>query len=171
MKKALNEIGSRAARLRLLALLGLGVLAVSAVALSACGSTDNNSGQAEAAGEAPAGAQTLPVKLDDFSFSPKNATAQAGSVTIEASNDGAVVHELVLFETNTDPAKLPTEANGEVNEDKLAQTAESPGEIEDVDPGKTKSGKFDLTPGKYVMFCNVPGHYAADMYGTLTVTK
>ena len=168
MKHSDGEIGSRV-RSRWYALLGLGVFAVLAVALSACGSTNNNSGQAEAADEAPAGAQTLQVKLDDFSFSPKNATAQAGSVTIEASNVGRVVHELVLFKTSTDPAKLPTEANGEVNEDKLAQTAESPGEIEDVDPGKTKSGKFDLTPGTYVVFCNIPGHYTADMYGTLTV--
>lgn len=171
MRKATSEIGSGAARLRLLALLGLGVLAVLAVALSACGSTDNNSGQAEAADEGPAGGQTLEVKLDDYSFNPKNATVKAGSTVIETSNDGAVVHELVLFKTDTDPAKLPTEPNGEVNEEKLEQTVETPGEIADVDPGKTKSGKFELTPGTYVMFCNVPGHYAASMYGTLTVTK
>ena len=45
------------------------------------------------------------------------------------------------------------------------------GEIPDVEADKTKSEEFELTPGKYVMFCNLPGHYAAGMYGTLTVTK
>ena len=28
---------------------------------------------------------------------------------------------------------------------------------------------FDLTPGDYVMYCNVAGHYKLKMYGTLTV--
>jgi uncharacterized cupredoxin-like copper-binding protein len=69
------------------------------------------------------------------------------------------------------PAKLPTEANGDVDEEKLDETAEEAGEIADVEPGDTKSEEFDLKPGKYVMFCNIPGHYAQGMYGTLTVTK
>ena len=26
----------------------------------------------------------------------------------------------------------------------------------------------DLTPGKYAMICNLPGHYQRGMYGSLT---
>ena len=107
--------------------------------------------------------------MGEFFFKPSDATATAGATTIEAPNEGSVEHELVVFKTNMDPAKLPTEANGEVNEEKMDKIAESAGEIPDVEAGDTKSAQFKLTPGKYVMFCNLPGHYAAGMYGTLTV--
>lgn len=126
-------------------------------------------GETVAAGEG-AGA-TLTIKMGDFFFAPKDATAKAGATTIEAPNEGSVEHELVLFKTNMDPAKLPTEAGGGVDEEKMDQIAEEGGEVPDVEAGVTKSGKFHLTPGKYVMFCNLPGHYAQGMYGTLTVTK
>jgi uncharacterized cupredoxin-like copper-binding protein len=92
-------------------------------------------------------------------------------VTIDAPNDGQLEHELVLFKTNTDPANLPTASDGGVDEEKLDKVAGEVGEIADVEAGDSGSGKFDLTPGKYVMFCNLPGHYAQGMYGTLTVTK
>ncbi|MGZ5326593.1 MAG: plastocyanin/azurin family copper-binding protein [Solirubrobacterales bacterium] len=43
------------------------------------------------------------------------------------------------------------------------------GEIEGVQPGQSKSGSFEFTPGKYVMFCNLPAHYKQGMYGSITV--
>ena len=43
------------------------------------------------------------------------------------------------------------------------------GEVSETPPGKTGTTKLDLVPGDYVMFCNVPGHYAAGMYGRLNV--
>ena len=118
-----------------------------------------------------AGGETLVIKMDDYSFEPKDAAAKAGSVTIEAPNEGTVEHELVLFKSDKNPADLPTESNGGVDEEKLDKEAEEVGEIADVEAGESKSETFDLTPGKYVMFCNLPGHYAMGMYGSLTVTK
>lgn len=151
----------------------LALVAVAAIFVAGCGgdsdTTTTTENETTAAGGG-AGA-TLAIKMGDFFFAPKDATAQAGPTTIEAPNEGSVEHELVLFKTNTDPAKLPTEANGEVDEEKLDKVAEEVGEIADVEPGDTKSGKFNLTPGKYAMFCNLPGHYAQGMYGTLTVAK
>jgi uncharacterized cupredoxin-like copper-binding protein len=125
----------------------------------------------EAGAAAGAEAATLTIKMGEFFFDPKDATAKAGPTTIEAPNQGKVEHELVLFKTDMNPAKLPPEASGEVDEEKMDKVAESAGEIPDVEPGETKSADFELTPGRYVMFCNLPGHYAAGMYGTLTVTK
>jgi len=115
------------------------------------------------------GGRPLEIKMGDYFFSPSAATAKAGKATIVAPNEGTVEHELVVFKTNLDPAKLPTESNGGVDEEKLDEIAEEEGEVADVAAGETKSGNFELTPGKYVIFCNLPGHYAQGMYGTLTV--
>lgn len=156
----------------------LALLAVTAIFIVGCGGgngTTTTTTTTEAENEAAAGgggaSATLTIKMGDYSFSPKDATAKAGKTKIEAPNEGSVEHELVLFRTNMNPAKLPTEANGDVDEEKLDEVAEEAGEIADVEPGETKSEEFNLKPGKYVMFCNIPGHYAQGMYGTLTVTE
>jgi uncharacterized cupredoxin-like copper-binding protein len=153
------------------------LLALAGTLTIGCGGDDGTTtttSEAEteaAAAGAATGGKTVEIRMGEFYFDPKNATAPAGQTTIEAPNEGSVEHELVLFKTNKNPAKLPTEANGEVDEEKLDKEAEEAGEIADVEAGETKSESFNLTPGKYVMFCNLPGHYTAGMYGTLTVTK
>jgi uncharacterized cupredoxin-like copper-binding protein len=150
------------------------LLAAAAIAFAGCGGSDSSSSTATTTetvttGGGGAGGKTLEIKMGDYFFSPADTTAEAGPTAIEAPNEGSVEHELVVFKTNMDPAQLPTEANGEVNEEKMDKIAESAGEIPDVEAGDTKSGNFELTPGKYVIFCNLPGHYAQGMYGTLTV--
>ena len=150
-----------------LALLGAALLSLG---VAACGDDDNDTTttQAQTTGEGAPKGGPLEIKMGDYFFDPKDATVEAGSVTIGAPNEGKVMHELMLLKTNTDPAKLPTGPDGGV-EEKLHEAAEENGEIDDVLPGETKSRTFDLTPGKWVMFCNVPGHYAQGMYGSLTV--
>jgi uncharacterized cupredoxin-like copper-binding protein len=39
-----------------------------------------------------------------------------------------------------------------------------------TDPGARKSGKVNMKPGTYTLYCTVPGHEAAGMKATLTVT-
>jgi len=149
---------------------------VAGLLIAGCGgSNDNESSATESENETAAtetgggGGAKLEVKMGDYFFSPADPTAAAGKTTIEAPNEGSVEHELVVFKTEKNPADLPTEANGDVDEEKLDQEAEEAGEVADVEPGETKSESFNLTPGKYVIFCNIPGHYARGMYGTLTV--
>jgi uncharacterized cupredoxin-like copper-binding protein len=146
--------------------------AVAGVLASGCGGDDGTTAtNAETEATAAPTAQSIEIKMGEFFFDPKNATAKVGPTTIEAPNIGQTEHELVLFKSDMNPAKLPTEGNGAVDEEKLDKVAEEAGEIPDVEAGESKSEEFELTPGKYVMFCNLPGHYAAGMYGTLTVTK
>jgi uncharacterized cupredoxin-like copper-binding protein len=116
-----------------------------------------------------ASSNELTVKLGDYSFTPSDPTVKAGKLTITAPNDGQIQHELVVLKTDQNAASLP-QKGAEVDEDALeAKGVENEGEITDVAPGQSKSNDYNLEPGHYVMICNVPGHYAQGMYGTLTV--
>jgi uncharacterized cupredoxin-like copper-binding protein len=154
-KKAINGLGAGAL---LLAFAGCG------------GGGDNESTTTQAQAPAQPAGGALTIGMSDYAFSPNDTTTNAGTVRVSAPNQGQLPHELVLFKTNKSPGSLPTLSNGEVDEEGLeASGVESPGEIEDVGPGETKSAALKLTPGKYVMICNLPGHYKQGMYGTLTV--
>lgn len=149
------------------ALISFGLIA------AGCGGSSDSSTESSTHAQAPAGGGAVSTSLkigmkDDF-FVPKAASAGAGSVKITAVNQGKLVHELVLAKTNVDPAKLPTTSDGEVDEAKLESLGQDAGEVADVSPGASKAGTFKLAAGNYVMFCNIPGHYAAGMYGTITV--
>lgn len=145
--------------------------ALAAITIGACGGDDDgddDGATTEAGTETAAGPGTVTVEMGDFFFDPKDVTADAGSVTISAPNVGQVEHELILFKSDADPASLPL-SGGDVDEEALEeQGAEEAGEIEDVAPGETKEKGFELTAGKYVMFCNLPGHYKQGMYGSVT---
>ncbi len=156
-------------------------LLVVGLAAVGCGGSDETTTTVEAAEtetEAPetdeagsettvpaAGGQELTIKMGDFYYKPSDVTAKAGSVTITAPNEGGAPHELVIAKTNDDPAKLPTVADGSVDEAQL----DIPGEVEEVEAGATGTATLDLSAAKYVMFCNLPGHYKGGMYGSLTV--
>ncbi len=43
------------------------------------------------------------------------------------------------------------------------------GEISELEPGESGSLTVTLTPGKYMLYCNVAGHYASGMWVLLTV--
>ncbi len=107
----------------------------------------------------------LRVKLDEYKLKPDIASVKAGAVRIQADNVGDGEHELVVAASDLKPAKLPTTGDGDVDEDALDVI----GEIPEMPPGKTGTTTLDLPPGKYVMFCNVPGHYVAGMSGRLNV--
>jgi uncharacterized cupredoxin-like copper-binding protein len=148
------------------------VVALAAGAVASCGGDDdgNGDGTTTAADTGTlGGASAVTIKMGEFYFNPKDVTAAAGTVEISAPNEGQTEHEMVLFRSDADPASLPVSGN-EVDEQAFeAQGAENLGEIEEVGPGQTKSGSFKLTTGKYVMICNLPGHYAQGMYGSVTV--
>ena len=79
-----------------------------------------------------------------------------------ARNVGDREHEFVLIRTSRAPSRLRLTGDG-------ASEAGAVGEISEQKPGKSASHTFKLTPGRYTYICNLPGHYQAGMYGTLTV--
>ena len=43
------------------------------------------------------------------------------------------------------------------------------GEVEDIEPGKTKRFSVNLKRGSYVLLCNVAGHYKLGQYSAFRV--
>jgi uncharacterized cupredoxin-like copper-binding protein len=108
------------------------------------------------------------VLLEDFQVERDVAIVPAGTVSLRIRNQGPTSHELIVVRSDLAPDKLPLQSDGlTVNEDgrgvKLLEEAEGL----DIDDRKTMV--LDLTPGNYVMYCNLEGHYLGGMYAALTV--
>ena len=108
------------------------------------------------------GASTsLNVNMTDFVFNPNNFTVPAGEeITIEATNNGAVEHELVIFNFGTDAGdKFDDE-----DEDNIYWEVE-------VEPGESTTVTFTAPsqPGEYFVSCGIAGHLEAGMVGKLIV--
>jgi uncharacterized cupredoxin-like copper-binding protein len=141
--------------------------------LAACSSTGATSAPPASSSASDGGGgsgTTITATETEFKISLSAESASAGKVTFVAKNDGKIQHELVLFKTDLAPDALPTESDeAEVNEE--GPGVEHIAEVEDVDPGTTKSFTVDdLEAGKYVLLCYVPGHYQSGMHVAFTVT-
>ena len=96
-------------------------------------------------------------------------TMKAGTVTFSISNQGTIQHELLVFKSDLAPAKYPTDAAGDIQEDGAGVNLLSDGD--NIDPQGTQSRTVDLTAaGTYLFVCNIPGHFKAGMYTVVTVT-
>ena len=74
---------------------------------------------------------------------------------VNAENIGPIdPHELVIIRTDLDESELLQDDTGFVLEDGDG-ILKFLGEIEEFDPGGSMSGVFKLTPGRYILFCNI----------------
>ena len=156
----------------LLALLSFGV--------AACG--DDGETAESTAGE-PAGAATenvVKVQLgenpDGYFVKVDRNTVPAGTTTFVIDNVGTMHHEMAIFKTDLAPGELPLTDDGKVDEEKAGLVAEAVyarpvrgGEDHRIRDGRGVNFTIDLEPGKYVLLCNLPGHYAAGQYIGFTV--
>ena len=89
-------------------------------------------------------AATLSIEAHEFSLSPSDLHAAAGSVVIQYKNAGAIQHTLMI--DGVAGFKLDVPKAG------------------DVDTATVK-----LVPGTYTLYCDIPGHRQAGMEDHLTV--
>ena len=97
----------------------------------------------------PAGGKAAgPVKVQEKEYSITlggGSTLAPGKLSFEVANVGKIQHDLAVAGSGK-AAKTPL-----------------------IDPGKTQLLKVDLTPGKYKLYCTVPGHEQLGMKTEVTV--
>ncbi len=108
---------------------------------AACGGGGGGSSYKQPKGSAQ---KTLDIKGGNFFFDPKSSELPAGVDAIKLESEGGT-HTLVF-----DKGKVP-------------------GFQLEASSGKSDELKVDLKPGKYTIYCDIPGHREAGMEGTITV--
>jgi len=118
------------------------VFVVLAAALAACG---------------PKGPTVVDVTLTEYKIEMSKTSVPAGQVKFNITNEGSIVHELVL------------EPGGAVDDPLEGNNQES--EVEDIQPGQTVTLEWTIdTPGEYQLTCHLPGHFENGMVLPFSVT-
>ncbi|HEY8681123.1 MAG TPA: plastocyanin/azurin family copper-binding protein [Candidatus Dormibacteraeota bacterium] len=119
------------------------LLTLGLAAVVACGGGGGTSGGSGA----PAG--STQVNVMDFNFKPKDMTVSSGKVVFFLINSGPSAHDMLIADsTGKTLARSSLVQSGDTFTFTVA----------------------NLAAGKYVFYCDVPGHRASGMEGTLTVT-
>jgi uncharacterized cupredoxin-like copper-binding protein len=107
------------------------------------------------------------MKMAIMSIKIDKKTVPHGKVTFQVKNASKeTLHEMLISPIASETTVLPYIDNeNRVDEEKSGDL----GEVSELDPGKSGALTLDLKPGLYLLFCNVPGHYAAGMWTTLKV--
>ena len=108
------------------------------------------------------------VLLDDFTLRRDVAVVPAGTVRFRIRNQGPTTHEFIVVRTDRAPDKLPLQRDG-LTADEEARGVELIDEAEGLDIDDRQTLVLRLTPGHYVLYCNLEGHYLGGMYAALTV--
>lgn len=103
------------------------------------------------------------VQLKEFKVLPTPVKAKGGHVSFSIKNTGKIDHEFIVLKTKTPAAKLPVKGGKAVETGRV-------GRVGPLKPGASKSLNLTLKSGKYVLLCNLPGHYQAGQRIGFTVT-
>jgi uncharacterized cupredoxin-like copper-binding protein len=139
------------------ALPSVAALCLSAAAFSGCG-------VAGSAGANPPPGSVRVTERDFHIEAPKRLAA--GAVRLTVHNEGPDTHELIVVREGRSP--LPFRRDGlTVDEDAVEQS--KAGGLEPGAPDSERELTVRLRPGRYVLFCNMSGHYMGGMHAELVV--
>jgi uncharacterized cupredoxin-like copper-binding protein len=124
------------------------------LALAACGSTP-------AASVTPT---TITGTLTEYKIELSAASAPAGKVIFNVTNDGTIVHEFVILKTDVLAKDLPLTGDS-VDEDAFNAI----GEVAETEAGGTGTFTATMAAGHYAIICNIPGHVTQGMITDFTV--
>lgn len=103
------------------------------------------------------------VHMKDYKVELSVTTVKAGTVRFGIKNEGATEHSFELIKTDLPFDQLPKTADAKANEDGLVK------QVKSLPVGKVSVVTADLAAGKYVIICNIAGHYQLGMRAALTV--
>lgn len=106
---------------------------------------------------------------DKMGITTDVATVKSGKVDFEVVNDSKnMVHEMLVVKVKSYDDALPySDKDASIIEDKTNDF----GEVSELEPGQSGNLTVNLKPGKYILVCNIPGHYKSHMYTDLLVTQ
>ena len=113
--------------------------------------------------EAPGGSAALKVNLKEWRIDLNQGSVPSGPIDFEITNGGRIGHEVVVVRSDLPEKALPSHG-GIVDTNTAGQTVRV---IKDVRPGRRVHQSLDLPPGKYVLICNIVGHYQLGMVAAL----
>lgn len=128
-----------------------GLFLLALLVLGACGGGGEQTGQAD-----------VIVDMREYSVKSSKVTIAAGTVTILVRNVGSAAHDFMIIKSDLPSDKLPQEG-GKAKEDGKVYG------IGELNPGGRKTEGVELKPGKYILICNVVGHYGLGMHTSVTV--
>lgn len=111
-------------------------------------------------------ASTFSVELAEFSIKASPSNVPAGTVNFAVKNAGANNHELVVVRSSAAPGSLPLNATNSLDEAQVQVVKR----MDRLASGASGSLGVDLTPGSYILLCNIGTHYQRGMNLAFTVT-
>lgn len=137
---------------------------LAAALLAACGAVPESPATEPSP---PPGVDTtvVAVSLTEWGVEAGPARTAAGAVAFDVANDGALTHDLWVIRTDLPAGELAVRSG-------IAQTgalAELVVRTGDLSATLTERLSADLDAGRYVLICNIPGHYELGMHAPFTV--
>jgi hypothetical protein len=111
---------------------------------------------------------TVPITIRDYRILSAVTAIPAGIVSFDAHNRGPSTHEFVVFRTAQPADRMPLGDDG-LTIDEDSSLLRPAGEVAEIDIDRSATLVLRLTPGRYVLVCNMEGHYLGGMHLSLVV--
>jgi len=141
---------------------GQGGRARAALALAAAVSSAGLVAIAATPAETATSGTVVPVSLVEWKLVPGQVTVRAGRVSFVVRNDGTMVHEFLVLRSDRHHHSLRVKGGQAIETGRV-------GEISQIPSGTSKRLNLKVSPGRYVLLCNLLGHYQAGQFAALRV--
>ena len=134
-----------------------------ALGVSGCGGRRRRGGRA---GGRTGGGRVVPITERDFRISAPR-SLHAGAVPFRVHNLGPDTHE--SDRACARARRLPLRADGLTVDEEALEPRSARSKARSA--ADRRSSGVRLTPGRYVLFCNMAGHYLGGMRATIVVVR